>query len=203
VSKDLIVFNGTDVQLTCTINGSPLPNITWFKYKTNENEKILLNNLSGRFYVDNRTGVLSISNTIRNDSGQYECFAQNILGSANARTTLLVRRKYQRKLFFEIIKPHLGRTRIISLPQTMKIVKAQSLILVCHVFSEDDVTKRIFWYFNYNQAIPHDRFYNESTIFIDTPQNQDTVCKKKLGLSLRCISILGELYLCGRIRSRE
>jgi hypothetical protein len=100
VSKDLIVFNGTDVQLTCTINGSPLPNITWFKYKTNENEKILLNNLSGRFYVDNRTGVLSISNTIRNDSGQYECFAQNILGSANARTTLLVRRKYQRKLFF-------------------------------------------------------------------------------------------------------
>jgi len=45
--------------------------------------------------VDNRTGVLSISNTIRDDSGPYECLAQNILGSANARTTLLVRRKYK------------------------------------------------------------------------------------------------------------
>ncbi len=93
MSKDLIVFNGTDIQLTCTVNGSPLPNITWFKCKTNDNERILLNNLSGRFSIDNRTGVLSILNTIRDDSGVYECFAQNILGSANARTTLLVRRK--------------------------------------------------------------------------------------------------------------
>jgi hypothetical protein len=94
VSKDLIVFNGTDVQLTCTVNGSPSPNITWFKYKSNENERIQLNNHYGRFYIDNRTGILSILNTIRDDSGQYECLAQNILGSANARTTLLVRRKY-------------------------------------------------------------------------------------------------------------
>jgi hypothetical protein len=57
----------------------------------------------------------------------------------------------------------------------MKIVKAQALVLVCHVFSEDDVSKRIFWFFNSNQAISHNRFYNESTILIDTPQNQDTV----------------------------
>ena len=34
ISKDLIVFNGTDVQLTCTANGSPTPNITWFKRNT-------------------------------------------------------------------------------------------------------------------------------------------------------------------------
>ena len=27
------VFNGTDVQLTCTATGSPSPNITWFKSK--------------------------------------------------------------------------------------------------------------------------------------------------------------------------
>lgn len=94
VGKDLIVFNGTDVQLTCTISGSPLPNITWFKYDPNENERIPLDKQLGRFYVDNRTGILSISNTIRDDSGQYECFAQNILGSNHARMTLLVRRKY-------------------------------------------------------------------------------------------------------------
>jgi hypothetical protein len=82
----------------------------------------------------------------------------------------------------------------------MKIVKAQSLILVCHVFSEDDISKRIFWYFNYNQAIPHNRFYNESTIFIDTPQNQDTVCEKKIS-SYNKRLFLGQLYLCGGIRS--
>jgi hypothetical protein len=75
------------------------------------------------------------------------------------------------------IKLNLGRTRIISFPQTMKIVKAQPLVLVCHVFSEEDVSKRIYWYFNYNQVIPHSKFFNESTILIDTPQNQDTVCK--------------------------
>ncbi len=62
----------------------------------------------------------------------------------------------------------------------MKIVKAQSLILVCHIFNENDVSKRIYWYFNSNQIIPHNRFYNESTIFIDTPQNQDTVCTCKI-----------------------
>ncbi|CAF3794544.1 unnamed protein product [Adineta steineri] len=157
-SKDLIVFNGTDVELTCTVNGSPFPNITWFKLNSNDNQRILINNLHGRFHIDNRTGVLSITNTLRDDSGIFECLAQNILGSAHARTTLLVHR----------------RTRIISLPQTMKIVKAQSLVLVCQVFSEDDIAKRIHWYFNYNQIIPHNRFYNESTILIDTPQNQDT-----------------------------
>ena len=58
----------------------------------------------------------------------------------------------------------------------MKIVKAQSLALVCHVFSEEGVPKRIHWFFNYNQIIPHNKLYNESTIFIDAPQNQDTVC---------------------------
>ena len=112
VSKDLIVFNGTDVQLICTVSGSPLPNITWFKCKinsplpvfnfdfcvfclvnSNDNERILLDNSHGRFQIDNRTGVLSISNTIRDDSSVYECLAQNILGSAYAHTTLLVRRK--------------------------------------------------------------------------------------------------------------
>ncbi len=82
----------------------------------------------------------------------------------------------------------------------MKIVKAQSLILVCHVFSEEDVSKRIFWYFNYNQAIPHNRFYNESTVFIDTPQNQDTVCEKKF-LHYNKRLFLGQLYLYGGIRS--
>ncbi|UJR10058.1 hypothetical protein I4U23_014280 [Adineta vaga] len=158
VGKDLIVFNGTDVQLTCTVNGSPLPNITWFRLNSNDNERILLSNLDNRFRVDNRTGTMSIFSTMRNDSGAYECVAQNILGSAHARTTLLVRR----------------RTRIISLPQTMKIIKAQSLVLVCHVFSEEDIAKRIHWYFNSNQPISHNRFYNESTIVIDTPQNQDT-----------------------------
>ena len=147
VSKDLVVFNGTDVQLTCTANGSPQPNVTWFKLSNNE--RIQLNSMSN---------ILSISNTARDDSGQYECLAENILGRAHARTTLLVRR----------------RTRIVSLPSTMKIVKAQSLTLVCHVFSEDDVSKRVRWYFNYNQPIARNRFYNETTIFIDTPQNQDT-----------------------------
>ena len=57
----------------------------------------------------------------------------------------------------------------------MKIVKAQSLTLVCNVFHEEDVSTRTYWYFNYNQALPPKKFFNESTLLIDTPQNQDTV----------------------------
>lgn len=86
-SKDMVVFNGTDVQLTCTVSGSPIPNITWTRIDSDRN-------MRERYYVDTRTGILSISNTIRNDSGVYECQAENILGTATARTSLLVRRKY-------------------------------------------------------------------------------------------------------------
>ena len=60
---------------------------------SDNNERILLNITNERFHIDNRTGVLSILNTFRDDSGSYECLAQNILGSAYARTTLLIRRK--------------------------------------------------------------------------------------------------------------
>ena len=57
----------------------------------------------------------------------------------------------------------------------MKIVKAQSLALACHVFHEEDVSTRTYWYFNYNQALSPKKFFNETTLLIDTPQNQDTV----------------------------
>ena len=60
-------------------------------------ERILISDPQNRFHTDSQTGVLSILNTMRDDSGTYECLAQNILGSAHARTTLLVRRKYLRK----------------------------------------------------------------------------------------------------------
>ena len=64
----------------------------------NENDRVLLSNdINGRYRIDERTGVLAIGNTLRDDSGQYECLAQNILGTANARTTLLVRRESIRK----------------------------------------------------------------------------------------------------------
>jgi hypothetical protein len=59
----------------------------------NDNDRIRLNNVQGRFTVEQRTGILSIFNTIRNDSGTYECQAENILGLVTARTSLLVRRK--------------------------------------------------------------------------------------------------------------
>jgi hypothetical protein len=72
----------------------------------------------------------------------------------------------------------------------MKIIKAQSLVLVCNVFSEDDISKRIHWYFNYHQIIPHSRFYNESTILIDTPQNQDTVCQSFEGQDYKSSFVL-------------
>ena len=68
----------------------------------------------------------------------------------------------------------------------MKIIKAQSFRLTCEVFTEDDVLKRIVWYFN-QQPLYGEKLFNESTIAIDTPQNQDTVrsiCKQESMLDL-------------------
>jgi hypothetical protein len=114
VSKAMIVFNGTDIQLVCTVTGSPSPNVTWYKGETSlccvlsfsktdvlllvnlgdNDQRIQLNDIDNRFHVDTRTGTLSIVNSQRDDSGVYECFAQNILGSANARTNVLIRRSF-------------------------------------------------------------------------------------------------------------
>ena len=59
---------------------------------SDNNKHIVLNNVHERFHVNSQTGVLSISNTQRDDSSLYECLAQNILGSANKHLKLLVRR---------------------------------------------------------------------------------------------------------------
>lgn len=63
----------------------------------NENEKRIVNEVNGRLLIDERAGFLTIFNSQRNDSSQYECQAQNILGVAKARTNLFVRRKNIKK----------------------------------------------------------------------------------------------------------
>ena len=60
---------------------------------SNDDQRIPLNDMNGKYSIDQRTGILSIFHSQRNDSAQYECEAQNILGAANGRTSLLVRRK--------------------------------------------------------------------------------------------------------------
>ena len=83
----------------------------FYLVNSSNNKQIVLNNVHERFHVNSQTGLLSISNTQRDDSGLYECLAQNILGSANEHIKLLVRRMYKKnkrkessKDLFSIIK---------------------------------------------------------------------------------------------------
>ena len=71
---------GTTVELTCLASGPPIPHYSFF------HDGHLLNTTL-RYFING--GHLTIRNTVGSDSGQYQCQAENELGSAMSSTWML------------------------------------------------------------------------------------------------------------------
>ncbi|XP_078506992.1 myelin-associated glycoprotein-like [Lissotriton helveticus] len=77
------VLEGRSVNIHCSVDSSPLSNLTWIK-----GEKTIL----GKENIDKLT--ISISNVAFENEGQYWCVAKNKHGLANSSVFISVERKY-------------------------------------------------------------------------------------------------------------
>ena len=76
------VLTGTEVEFTCVTSGSPPPDITWF-FNGEQLEG------DERRMIDG--GTLTIPSSMPEDSGMYQCLAENPSGSQSASWTAQIR----------------------------------------------------------------------------------------------------------------
>ncbi|XP_018337242.1 PREDICTED: fasciclin-2 isoform X3 [Trachymyrmex septentrionalis] len=84
-TKPIDVIEGENADIKCNGTGKPPPVITWVKSLTQQNLSI-----TDRFGVDPVTGILTITNVKREDSGEYQCMATNAAGTATVTTQINV-----------------------------------------------------------------------------------------------------------------
>ncbi|XP_012054420.1 PREDICTED: fasciclin-2 [Atta cephalotes] len=84
-TKPIDVIEGENADIRCNGTGKPPPVITWVKSLTQQNLSI-----TDRFGVDPVSGILTITNVKREDSGEYQCMATNAAGTATATTQINV-----------------------------------------------------------------------------------------------------------------
>ncbi|XP_072756328.1 fasciclin-2 isoform X2 [Anoplolepis gracilipes] len=83
ISSPVDIIEGENANIECKATGKPSPTFTWIKSLTQQNLSI-----TDRFGVNPVTGVLTITNVNRDDSGEYQCSATNAAGTA--KTTIQV-----------------------------------------------------------------------------------------------------------------
>lgn len=79
IPSPIKIVEGENANIECKAIGKPPPTFTWIKSLTQQNLSI-----ADRFGVDPVTGVLTITNVNREDSGEYQCIATNAAGMATA-----------------------------------------------------------------------------------------------------------------------
>ena len=102
---DIIVINGSEAVLNCTVVGDPLPSVSWFVSGVNisllQSDGVMI-----PFSQQGRINDSAVANTILNSTmihsslslieiasfiaGDYTCRASNILGNITRTATLLV-----------------------------------------------------------------------------------------------------------------
>ena len=80
---------GDSVQLNCTFDGLPVPNITW----TSPNGSVLTSQSHIMLQSTNTSTMLTISGSGLGDSGTYTCNATNSIGVSSASIQLVVKCK--------------------------------------------------------------------------------------------------------------
>ena len=79
-------FQGNGVQLNCTFDGLPVPNITW----TSPNGSVLTSQSHFMIQSTNTSTTLTISVVGLGDSGTYTCNAINSIGVSSTSIKLIV-----------------------------------------------------------------------------------------------------------------
>ncbi|XP_015114618.1 fasciclin-2 isoform X2 [Diachasma alloeum] len=72
------IVEGKTETIACKARGIPPPRYSWVKSLTKENLTTV-----DRFRVDSEEGILTINNVNREDSGEYQCIAENAAGIAS------------------------------------------------------------------------------------------------------------------------
>lgn len=75
------------IELKCAASGSPVPSLSWVK---NGNE--LSSSGTARVTYYEGGADLTMSTVTSNDSGMYQCFATNEVGSVQASASVIVQR---------------------------------------------------------------------------------------------------------------
>ncbi|KAL7302066.1 hypothetical protein TKK_0005299 [Trichogramma kaykai] len=84
------ITEGENANIICKAIGKPPPKFSWIKSLTKENLAI-----TDRFGVNEDTGVLTVTNVRREDTGEYQCTATNLAGmdSITIQVTVIVKPK--------------------------------------------------------------------------------------------------------------
>lgn len=84
ISPDTRPVEGTDVSLSCFVDGKPTPTVSWTvngsPLNTSRNSRVSLSNLNEQ---------LTIMSLVRTDSGEYQCVANNSLGNVSSNPSAL------------------------------------------------------------------------------------------------------------------
>ncbi|KFM78276.1 Vascular endothelial growth factor receptor 1, partial [Stegodyphus mimosarum] len=82
--SEMVLPPNSVLTLECFVNGTPEPKVTWYR-----NGEIFTENTTGGKFEDNYQKLL-IGRLMKEDSGEYECRAENIAGEIMQKTMLVV-----------------------------------------------------------------------------------------------------------------
>jgi protein sidekick len=120
--SNLTALDGKDATISCTAEGAPAPNITWF---FNGGQL----SFSGRIQIL-EDGSLLIATVRSTDQGRYTCQRSNEAGTAEGKAWLKV----------------LVRTQIIQPPGDTKVILGHVAKIYCKVSSDSGVDYSVVWY---------------------------------------------------------
>ncbi|XP_030620477.1 contactin-5 [Chanos chanos] len=131
-SVKFIATMGKDVSLECRPRASPKPRVTWRKgdKRIQPNRRIMLL----------RNNTLRIVNSSRADEGTYTCRAENLFGSAEMATVLLVK---------EAMRVELSPSRV-------EVTVGESVVLSCKATHDPSLDVSFLWLLN-NQPLDFQR----------------------------------------------
>ncbi|CAG7832739.1 unnamed protein product [Allacma fusca] len=93
-TKEIVLKAKERIRIRCRLRaGNPVPALTWYK----DGRPVNLNENRYRLRVKRRQSVLVIRKTRESDIGEYKCEAKNYLGSADAITSVFLRKTPRKK----------------------------------------------------------------------------------------------------------